>query len=518
MSFATTGFSALSDILGGVGEEAERTRPTDVLVGFDAAVQFSRALLQAQLGSSLARQRLSPLEAHLAWGAVPVPAAILARLTPRFRETLQVRESRLELRLVEPHIVAMNWPAEDTGPHGPPTSAVSHRAGRIRRGVVVAWRLELNALTVRLDQVVAGSPVASAVAGSGVAGINPSISASANLDASDDGKSWARSTLAVGQATLEAEAVLVSEPHMWRFGMNADFGTATPTVTADEPALVEFLAGPGSVLLSGAKSRLSAAEVRLTPQVAPAGPLSAESVQRFGLPGLQIKDRLLVGEAGQPILCLCVQKEGASGGVAKLIRPFLGVADFGYAASTSILKPALKARWKQSSAGVTLTGETPVEAPSADGGATETYRAQVMTRFADALIDVDIRASAGPHGDGLLLLGRQTIQLLNLWRENGDRMPDLGELGRPAEVPMALLLALFDRTAGAAAIHTDLRGVLARLLAVLSYPLLQQLAANPASISGFASAPLKTVLVKWRLKTVFDDVTADPNGPILGQF
>lgn len=513
MTWDAASFASLAGIVGGQADEAERHPATDVLLGFDAVVQFSRRMLQAQLAFSVAQLQL---RADVPWGTLAVPRTLLARLSAPFINTLPVRESRLELRLVQPQIVSMRWPAEDAATDAEPPSTAMRAA--TRRVVTVAWRLELSAITARFDQATEVLPNPSAApAGTGVANVDLDRAATTDLAPSDEGISWARVTFAVGQVALEADARLVSEPDLWRFGMELDFAGSEPTVTADEPALVEFLTSAGRSLLARAVAPLAVADVRLTPQVAPAGPLSSRSVQQFGLPGFQVSDRLLTGKDGTPVLCLCVQLDGASGGVARLVRPFLEVSDFGYAVSTSILGPALKARWKLTAPGVSLAGEMPVEMPAEDGGTqTETWRAQVLSHYADTLDDVSLRSLGGDRGDALLLMGRQTIQLLNLWRENGDRIPDLGQLGEPADIPLTLLFNLAGGPS-TASIHQDLRNFLLKLLPVLGYPLLQPFYVNADSFTGFISSPLKTMLLRWRLKTVFD-VTVNTDNVVVGRF
>jgi hypothetical protein len=520
MAWNATAIASFTDVFGGHAEEVERLPATDVLLGFDAVVQFNRRLLEAQLGSSLARLGLSPIAAYAPWGSLPVPQALLSRLSDPFINTLALREARLELRLVNPQIVSMSWPAQDAAVDALPVGSSSlAAAGPSRRVVKVAWRLELSVLTVRFDQAVEVLPNPSTSAPrSSVANVDLDLAASTDVGAdSDNSRSWTRSTFAVGKVELEADARLVSEPQRWRFGMDLDFTALAPSVTTDEPALADFLAGPGQALLARAIAPLPEAELRLTPQVAPAGPLSSRSVQRLGLPGFQVVDRLLASREGQPILCLCVQLDGRSGGVARLVSPFLEASDFGYAASMSILKPALKIRWKRSAAGVSFAGEMPIEMPtSEDGTDTETFRAQLMTHIGDTIDDVAVRSSVGSGGDGVLLLARQTVHLLNLWRENGDRIPDLGELGQPAEVPLVILLQLFDRST-AGQLRPELRNLMVKVLPVLIYPLLQRLSANGASVTGFASGPLQTVLTRWRLKTFVDDVATNTNNPLLGR-
>ncbi len=239
-----------------------------------------------------------------------------------------MRESRLELSLREPQIVALNWPADaDVSGSDPVSVARRTETHATRRTVTVAWRLELSVLTARFDQAVETLSSASGSSASGgfdmVANVDLGLAPSADVGSSDDDKSWARSVFATGRVVLEADARLVSEPHLWRFGMDLDFGATTPAVTSDDTALLEFLAAAGQDLLARAIALLREADVRLTPRVAPAGTLPAKSVQRFGLPGFAVHDRLLVGRDGNPILCLALQRDGASGGVMRLLKPFL---------------------------------------------------------------------------------------------------------------------------------------------------------------------------------------------------
>jgi hypothetical protein len=520
MVLKTTSIASLNDIIGGRAEEFERHPISDVLLGFDAVVQFSRRLLEVQIESSLARLGLSPLAADVPWGTLPVPQALLTKLSNTFVNTLPFRETRLELRLVNPQIESMSWPAQDAAVDPLPVDSTLAAAGPSRRVVKVAWRLELSVLTARFDQATEIAPVASPPTSrpsSPFGNVDLDLTVTTDVGAApDSSRSWTRSTFAAGKAVLEADALLVSEPRRWRFGMELDFTDVAPSVTSDEPALVEFLAGAGQTLLARAVAPLADAEVLLTPQVAPAGPLSSRSVQRIGLPGFQVVDRILTSREGHPILCLCLQLDGRSGGVARLVKPFLEVSDFGYAVSISILKPALKIRWRKFATGVSLAGEVPVEMPAGDDPTdSETCRAQVLSHFADTLDDVTILSSVSPKGDALALLGRQTVQLLNLWRENGDRIPELGELGRPAEVPLALLLSLLSRS-GPSSIRQELQNLLLKLLPVVVGPLLQGFAARNGSLTGFISGPLKTTFARWRLKPIQGDVAINPNNPATG--
>jgi hypothetical protein len=505
--------ASLADIVGDRAATFERDPIADARVGFDAVVQFSRRLLETQISSSLAERGLSPLATELPWGLLPVPQSLLAKLPQAFVRSLLLREARLELRLLNPHIVSLAWPLQDiaTGSQPGTMSAVSPN----RRIVTVAWQLELSVLTAREDLAtdILPSGRANTAPGRSVANIDFDAPLAIDFPPVTAGPSWSRAKFATGKVTFQADARLISEPHLWRFGMWLDLSAATPTLASDEPALIDFLTGAGQSLLAGAVATLRAADVRLTPQAAPAGALSAATIQRLGMPGFQVIDRVLTSRDGAPILCLCVQRDGTTGGAPALLRPFLERSDFGYAVSTALLKPALKARWALAAGGVSLASEMQVELPVDETGTeTEIYRAQLLVQLANALDDVTIRASLA--GDNVVLIGRQTVQLLNLWRENGDRVADLGELGRPEESPLGLMLQLFG-PAGAAPVRAELRSLMTRLMPALAYPLLQRVAVNGASIAGFVSSPLQTLLVKWRLKTIFDDIATSTDNPIL---
>lgn len=515
MTWEAMHVAALADIIGERAEEAERYPIADVRFGFDAVVQFSRRLLESQISSSLAEQGLSPLAADLPWGLLAVSHSLLAKLPHTLLNTLPQRESRLELRLVSAQIVSLAWPAHDAAPGSQPAATSLSAPGPSRRIVTVVWRVELSALTARFEQATEVLPAgpSTAVPGSGAANIDLNRPVAAAIAPVADGRTWSRATFATGRVTLQADARLLSEPHLWRFGMTLDFADASPAIASDEPALTDFLSSAGQSLIARAVAPLRQADVRLTPQVAPAGALSANAVQRFGMPGFEVIDRVLPSRDGSPILCLCVQRDGTTGGAPAMLRAFLDRSDFGYAVSTALLKHALKARWALAAGGVSLASEIPVELPVDESGTeTETYRAQLLVQLANTLDDVMIRASL--TGDNVVLIGRQTVQLLNLWRENGDRIPDLGELGRPEQSPLGLMLQLFGPVSSAP-VRDELRSLITRLMPALAYPLMQRVDIHGASATGFASSPLQTLFVKWRLKTIFDHVATNTANPTL---
>ena len=129
---------------------ADEIPPVDILAGFDAVVQFSPHVLQAQVIRSLREKHVSELRAFVPWGTVSVPTSLLSSLPPNFRYSLEIRGARLELRLVGPFVAGLHWPTEVPGPPDAPTSS-NRRARRMAtdRVVDIGWRLEINVLTAR---------------------------------------------------------------------------------------------------------------------------------------------------------------------------------------------------------------------------------------------------------------------------------------------------------------------------------------------------------------------------------
>jgi hypothetical protein len=203
-------------------------------------------------------------------------------------------------------------------------------------------------------------------------------------------------------------------------------------------------------------------------------------------------------------------------GALSLVQSLLGPADFAYAASVDLLAPALKVRWSTLARGLSFAGEVPVDLPAGnDPEVTERGRAQMVITLADTLDDVAIKPSADIHGDTLRLLTRQRMQLLNLWRADGSRVADLGDLAKPTESALALPFHLFDPQPQTKPINPEVQDFLVKLLPVVLFPLLQGFPANARSLSGYTSSALRATLVRWRLKSPVDDVRAPGSGGVL---
>lgn len=96
--------------------------PSTGLAGFDAVLQFSTAMLQAQIAQTLGQLDLST---SVPWGSIPLPASLLALIPPAMLRTLSYRAGvELELRLTDPYIAGLRWPTAVTvGTGGLPVAA-----------------------------------------------------------------------------------------------------------------------------------------------------------------------------------------------------------------------------------------------------------------------------------------------------------------------------------------------------------------------------------------------------------
>jgi hypothetical protein len=494
----------LSGVMVDPGSAGATTGGAVSLAGFDVVVQMSRRLLQSELEQSLAAGNLAALSAYVPWGSVAVPPSLLATMSTAFRLTLSLRPARLELRLLGAYLADFHWPPPNpvnTGGGNTTTAALTLQ----RPTVDVGWQVEINILTPRPvatqgNLARTGSGASSGLSGAQQAGNAQTATTGQPSGSSDAG--WDRTTLVRGIAITSALADLAVPANLWRFFVELDFSGTSATVTSDAAAVTEFVASDaGKNMLSQALAPLKAAAgIQLTPGIAPAGAVSASIVQARNLPPFAVQSIMLSDQKGNPILCLCAQLGAATGGVARLVAPFLNGKDFAYGVSTSVLSPALKTQWNIAATGLTITGVIQVDLPQGDGHPDFTGQAQLQLSLSDVLDDVSIVAATDNRGDPVRLLSTETIQLLNLWDQDGNLQSNLGVLGQPQTGPLLLPICLFASGGDPPdALQAQMRDFVAQLLLTMAFPILDPFSVDSTSISGFASSAMQTLLVRWGL-------------------
>jgi hypothetical protein len=467
--------------------------PSTGLAGFDAVLQFSVAILQAQIAQTLGQLDLS---ASVPWGSIPLPASLLALIPPDVLRTLSERVGvSLQLRLTDPYVAGLRWPTEVTiGTGG--VSLQPEIGLNNQRIVDIGWQLQINIVTAQLSNaplLFATTSGSAAGAGSAVGGTTVSAAGGAATGASSSGGP----PLATGTAITPALASVAIWPTIWRFAEALDFTNTTATATSNTQGVTDFLAtSGGQTLLNQALVRLKAVSgVSLSPDIAPAGPISAAIAKAAALPTLQVLDLLLQDASGNSVLCLCVSLDTPAGGTPQLVQPFLEGLDFAYGVSAKLLSYALKARWIGAAGGVSIVGETQVEL----GTKGATGVAKVMVTFGPTLSDVAIVASAAASGDLLRLLGTQTIQLLELWDQNGNQVTNLGSLGTPQTQPFVLPVNYFDAGDGPQTLQGNFENLLFHLMVIVGFPVLDAFAIDAGSVAGFTSSPMQALFVRWAL-------------------
>jgi hypothetical protein len=458
-------------ILAGGATEPAGDGPLPSLAGFDAVLQFSGRTLQAQISSSLGPLNLS---ASVPWGSIPLPASFLALIPPLVRNTLSERLAYIELTLTAPYVAALRWPA----------SLI----------VDIGWELEIN-ITTPVAGTAPGFLARAPGQGTGAGAGGAAAAGGAGASSAGGGASGGP-PLATGTAITTARAAAVVRSDIWAFSEQLDFSATTPAATSSTQGVADLLATPGGqTLLNQAVASLKTlAGASLSPEVAPAGSVTPAVMQSVGLPALQVIDVLLQDAAGNAVLCLCVGLAGSSEGVIDLVQPLLETSDFAYAASAKLLGYALKARWTVAASGISIIGETQVEL----GTNGETGLAKVMVTFG-ALTDVEIVAVADGSGDVLRLLGNQTIQLLELWDQNGNQVTNLGALAKAQTQPFVLAFNYFNPGSGPPSLQANFENLVLQLMVVVGFPILDAFSIDPSSVTGFTSSPLQANLVRWAL-------------------
>lgn len=505
MALAVAGSPGLTTVSGvftmGVSATAPQPATAVSLAGYDAIVQMSRDLLGSQVEQSLAGSNLSALSASLPWNSVSLPASLLAAIPQTLRLTLSARVAYLEVRLVSPFISDFHWPDPPPGPPvGLPVASVVIPGQQ--RSVDLGWQIQINV-------AIPGTGLAASVVRSGGSGEPNPVSVSGAVGAGgtgtqsgNGGSQVGRTTLATGTAVTTALAELAVASNLWIFGMNLDFSGTSASLAPGAPAAIsDFLAtADGQNLLNQALGPLrAAAGIQLTPEIAPGGALSASFVRSMNLPPFNVGDILLSDANGNPVLCLLAELGSNTGGVARLVQPFLNGADFAYGVSTSVLNPALTAQWNLATTGLTIVGNVPVDVPANGSSPGFTGRAQLRTTFSTILNNVSIEA-ATVGGDAVRLLSSQTIQLLNLWDQNGKPVTNLGALTQPQTSALVLPVQLSGGAGPSPdSLQSNFQNLLVQLMLAMVFPILDPFPVDSNSITGFASSALGTLLVRWAL-------------------
>jgi hypothetical protein len=456
---------------------ADPVLPADVLAGFDVVVQLGQEMLQETLTRSLNENGLATLSAVVDPRAITLPPALQHAVdTEVGKGATSFAEERLQLKLYQPRIRSLRWitAAHPGQPPGAEHAVSEHSGARpSSRMVDIDWRAEISLLTTKLAQPQ-----------------SPRIT-----------RGWDTTMLGHGVVTTEAAARLVVDQDRLRFGMDLDFIMDSTSATSDDATVVEFFSSQlGHDMLLQAISALAAgADVHLTPSISPAGDLSRTQVARMNLPALSISDTVLASNAGAAELILCGELGNSSRGVLSLVAPFLGSADFAFAASMSMLAPILKARWSVLTSGFSITSDRPVQLPISQGSTqTATGTARVKTQFDDALWDLRITAAPPWVGDRLHLLFLQTSTLLGLWDYRGTPVAGPPTLTQPQQASTSLSLNLFGSAdASTPPANADLVALLTKWAKIIVYPVVERYRVRDSY--GFASAANQTVLVRWRI-------------------
>jgi hypothetical protein len=278
-------------------------------------------------------------------------------------------------------------------------------------------------------------------------------------------------------------------------------------------------------LLAQAVAPLQTRSIRLSPSIALAGNLTTSQVASMQLPPMNVIDLVVLDEVGE-VLALCVNLgEDSTGvlsdftGVPSMVRSFLNRHHFACYVSDRIVNPAIAARWRANTIHAPIVGDVSIEMP-VEPGSEETGEgiARVQVNLGGTLKDSEIKASIDNRfGDPLRLVSEQTIQLLRLWKPNGEELHDLGELGMPVTEQIVLSLQLFDPLPvnNQQSLNPLLESFLLALVLPIFVPILEEYAIN--DVSGFTSSAMRAIVVRWNLQNLLETTAVQPTGGVLAE-
>jgi hypothetical protein len=518
------------------------TEPSDVAVfdpppsaipsGFDSIVQISMPLMYQTLVSNLAGWNLNPLSARVPYQAELVSAGLRSLIQPLLKPQLSVLEGppQLEVQILDPSPQALNWPVPPDGGIGTTgtTTAAAVRAGPGfgRKMVDLAWSIQVNLFWPQreIPPVGSGGTMTAARAA-------PTITAPTSGRAMAGGISplyWQvvmpppplppgpRKTIVQGTATMHVPSELVVNAQLYQFRHIINFEGVKPTYTSNDSVMLEFLRTElATSLLAQAIAPLSSQyAVGLSPTIALAGSLTPSQIAQVKLSPLEVDDMVLTDNNGQ-LVAFCVSLGNDSHGAFSMVTSFLGGQDFAYYASDKVFTPVLKALWRANAILTPIVSDVPVEMPVSPGSdQTGTGRVRVQVALSDTLDDASLIPSTNQSlGDPMQIVTQQTVTLLALWDPQGNPITDLGDLAKPATVPLALSLQLYDKPSGSMshAIQPSLNALLTKMFMPLFSPVIERYSAT--EVSGFTSSPLRAIISRWSLGLVATNAIFNPPQP-----
>lgn len=479
--------------------------PSAIPAGFQSILQFSTLLLQRVLSSNLSHSGLATLSARVPFQAELVTPKLRAAIQSHWtlQDQIQVREPYVEVLLTDARLQTLR------------SSSTPPSRGRV---VDLAWTLQVNLFkTPGLTEVFEefhrsrSGGIRGTVANQGqvVGDLSVSIGevSSPKLPKGD------RLTLTQGTVLMHVPTDLREFPSRLQFYLTLNFDGVQPVYKSDDPILIEFLESSlATDMLAQAVAPLRTYRVPISPSIALAGNLNSSQVASMQLPSMHIQELVVLDKVDE-VLALCVELGDESTGVTSMVHSFLNKHDFAYYISDRIFGPTLAVRWRANAIYAPIVNDIPVELP-VERGSEETGKgiARVEVNISDVLKESGIEVSMNNGlGDPLQLVAEQKIHLLRLWLPNGDEVNDLGELGIPTTQPFPLSIQLFDKLPNTqGSLHPLMEKFLAALLLPIYVPMLERFSIK--EISGFTSSAMRSIVVRWNLKSPLDLIVFDPEG------
>ena len=309
-----------------------------------------------------------------------------------------------------------------------------------------------------------------------------------------------RTLLASGSAILSTPASIRTDLSLLTTWLELDAARAEAAVTTDAEPLRALLAAPlGTEMLQTALAAVTTrGSLRASPLFALGGALSREQVAAMGLPAMHIVHAIHRPPDGRLLLTLGVSFGSDAHVSPAQLQPFIGSSDFASYVTLSFLTLVLGERWRMNSAGRHYLGNTQVEMPLSEGSdQTGQGTARVQVDLGDTLTEVVLAPYEGAHGDVVQLVCEETVQILQLWYADGTEVPDLGDLGKPATMPLVVNNAPFTPPDPDESRTSPFRAFVRSILEPLVFPFLEQFEID--SVDGFASAALGAVVTRWSL-------------------